>query len=197
MGQPPMPLSATVTRSGVSGTARPPAVSAASAQIRRLARHLALTALATVSRLVGWREPLCAARSIRARPGAALRASLRGPHLGLSLAGPPSPGETFTDTLNQVPKLRLREGAPSRASRRRPKLTAHQKREALARHEAGEPLTENARSYNVTTPPSHGCKALGGPEQVRLARPRSLPWERPDGGSRWPKPHSATRFQGH
>src|ERR687897_2460693 len=32
---------------------------------------------------------------------------------------------------------------------RRPKLTLHQRREALARREAGEPLTEIARSYNV------------------------------------------------
>jgi hypothetical protein len=30
---------------------------------------------------------------------------------------------------------------------RRPKLSAHQKRKALARREAGEPLTEIARSY--------------------------------------------------
>ena len=33
---------------------------------------------------------------------------------------------------------------------RRPKLTAHQKREALAQREVGEPLTEIARSYNVS-----------------------------------------------
>src|SRR5215203_3498370 len=33
---------------------------------------------------------------------------------------------------------------------RRPKLSAHQKREALARREAGEPLAEIARSYNVS-----------------------------------------------
>jgi DNA invertase Pin-like site-specific DNA recombinase len=32
---------------------------------------------------------------------------------------------------------------------RRPKLTAHQKREALERKERGEPLIEIARSYNV------------------------------------------------
>jgi DNA invertase Pin-like site-specific DNA recombinase len=32
---------------------------------------------------------------------------------------------------------------------RKPKLTAHQRREALARREAGEPLTEIARSYDV------------------------------------------------
>jgi DNA invertase Pin-like site-specific DNA recombinase len=32
---------------------------------------------------------------------------------------------------------------------RKPKLTAHQKREALARREAGEPLAEIARSYDV------------------------------------------------
>jgi DNA invertase Pin-like site-specific DNA recombinase len=33
---------------------------------------------------------------------------------------------------------------------RRPKLTAHQQREALARKARGEPLTEIARSYNVS-----------------------------------------------
>ncbi|WP_244610457.1 helix-turn-helix domain-containing protein [Microvirga pakistanensis] len=33
---------------------------------------------------------------------------------------------------------------------RRPRLTAHQRREALARREAGEPLVEIARSYNVS-----------------------------------------------
>jgi DNA invertase Pin-like site-specific DNA recombinase len=33
---------------------------------------------------------------------------------------------------------------------RRPKLTPHQKREALARRKGGEPLAEIARSYNVS-----------------------------------------------
>ena len=33
---------------------------------------------------------------------------------------------------------------------RRPKLTPHQKREALSRRATGEPLTEIARSYNVS-----------------------------------------------
>src|SRR4051794_4073311 len=33
---------------------------------------------------------------------------------------------------------------------RKPKLTPHQKREALARRESGEPVTEIARSYNVS-----------------------------------------------
>src|SRR3977135_497934 len=33
---------------------------------------------------------------------------------------------------------------------RKPKLTGHQKREAIARREAGEVLTEIARSYNVS-----------------------------------------------
>ena len=33
---------------------------------------------------------------------------------------------------------------------RRPKLTPHQKREALARRASGEPVTEIARSYNVS-----------------------------------------------
>ena len=33
---------------------------------------------------------------------------------------------------------------------RKPKLTGHQKKEAIARREAGEVLTEIARSYNVS-----------------------------------------------
>lgn len=33
---------------------------------------------------------------------------------------------------------------------RRPKLTGHQRREAIARREAGEVLTDIARSYNVS-----------------------------------------------
>src|SRR5256714_11314300 len=33
---------------------------------------------------------------------------------------------------------------------RKPKLTAHQRREALARREAGEPLVEIGRSFNVS-----------------------------------------------
>jgi DNA invertase Pin-like site-specific DNA recombinase len=33
---------------------------------------------------------------------------------------------------------------------RRPKLTGHQRREAMARREAGEVLTDIARSYNVS-----------------------------------------------
>ena len=32
---------------------------------------------------------------------------------------------------------------------RKPKLTPHQKREALKRRDAGEPVREIARSYNV------------------------------------------------
>jgi DNA invertase Pin-like site-specific DNA recombinase len=45
-----------------------------------------------------------------------------------------------------------RERAKARGVKlgRKPKLTAHQKREALARREAGEPLVEIARSYNVS-----------------------------------------------
>src|SRR5918997_5780553 len=45
-----------------------------------------------------------------------------------------------------------RERAKARGVRlgRRPKLTAHQKREALARRAAGEPLNEIARSYSLT-----------------------------------------------
>jgi len=45
-----------------------------------------------------------------------------------------------------------RERAKAKGVRlgRRPKLTVHQKREALARREAGEPLTEIGRSYNVS-----------------------------------------------
>jgi len=33
---------------------------------------------------------------------------------------------------------------------RKPKLTSHQRREAVARREAGEVLTDIARSYNVS-----------------------------------------------
>jgi DNA invertase Pin-like site-specific DNA recombinase len=45
-----------------------------------------------------------------------------------------------------------RERAKARGVRlgRRPKLTPHQIREAIARREAGEPLTEIGRSYNVS-----------------------------------------------
>ena len=45
-----------------------------------------------------------------------------------------------------------RERAKERGVRmgRRPKLTAHQRREALARREKGEPVTAIARSYNVS-----------------------------------------------
>lgn len=45
-----------------------------------------------------------------------------------------------------------RKRAMSRGVRfgRKPKLTPHQAREALARREAGEPLVEIARSYNVS-----------------------------------------------
>ena len=44
-----------------------------------------------------------------------------------------------------------RERAKARGVRlgRKPKLTAHQQREAVARREAGEPLAEIARSYPV------------------------------------------------
>jgi DNA invertase Pin-like site-specific DNA recombinase len=45
-----------------------------------------------------------------------------------------------------------RERAKAKGVRlgRKPKLTLHQSREALARRDAGEPLTEIARSYNVS-----------------------------------------------
>lgn len=45
-----------------------------------------------------------------------------------------------------------RERAKARGVKlgRKPKLTRHQKQEALARRDAGEPLTEIARSYNVS-----------------------------------------------
>ena len=44
-----------------------------------------------------------------------------------------------------------RERAKARGVRmgRKPKLTAHQRREALSRREVGEPLVEIARSYAV------------------------------------------------
>ena len=45
-----------------------------------------------------------------------------------------------------------RARAKARGTRfgRKPKLTAHQRQEAIARRTAGEPLTEIARSYNVS-----------------------------------------------
>lgn len=45
-----------------------------------------------------------------------------------------------------------RERAKTRGVRmgRKPKLTPHQRREALARRDAGEPITAIARSYNVS-----------------------------------------------
>src|SRR5215211_7905627 len=45
-----------------------------------------------------------------------------------------------------------RERAKARGVRlgRRPKLTVHQQREAIARRESGEPLAEIGRSYNVS-----------------------------------------------
>ena len=45
-----------------------------------------------------------------------------------------------------------RERAKARGVKlgRKPKLTRHQKQEALARREAGEPLTAIARSYDVS-----------------------------------------------
>jgi DNA invertase Pin-like site-specific DNA recombinase len=51
---------------------------------------------------------------------------------------------------------------------RKPKLTGHQRREALARREAGEVLTEIARSYNV----SHSTiSRLHPPEKPSLGIP--------------------------
>jgi DNA invertase Pin-like site-specific DNA recombinase len=52
---------------------------------------------------------------------------------------------------------------------RRPKLTPHQQREALARRESGEPVTEIARSYNVHH--STICR-LDGSGDLRQARIR-------------------------
>ena len=51
-------------------------------------------------------------------------------------------------------RARTREGrdrAKARGVRlgRKPKLTDHQRREALARRDAGEPMAEIARSYDV------------------------------------------------
>jgi DNA invertase Pin-like site-specific DNA recombinase len=45
-----------------------------------------------------------------------------------------------------------RERARARGVRlgRKPKLTAHQQREAIARRQAGEPLADIGRSYNVS-----------------------------------------------
>jgi DNA invertase Pin-like site-specific DNA recombinase len=51
-------------------------------------------------------------------------------------------------------RARTGEGWPRARARgvhpgRKPKLTPHQKREVLARRDAGEPLAEIARSYDV------------------------------------------------
>jgi hypothetical protein len=40
---------------------------------------------------------------------------------------------------------------------RRPKLTDHQKREALKRRDAGEPMREIARTYNVSADAGSRC----------------------------------------
>lgn len=45
---------------------------------------------------------------------------------------------------------RARAKAEGRKMGRKPKLTPHQQREAMARKAAGEPVTEIARSYNVS-----------------------------------------------
>src|SRR6516162_8425042 len=49
---------------------------------------------------------------------------------------------------------------------RKPKLTGHQRREALARREAGEVLTDIARTYNV----SHSTISHQSPKGRRTAR---------------------------
>jgi DNA invertase Pin-like site-specific DNA recombinase len=60
-----------------------------------------------------------------------------------------------------------RERARARGVRmgRKPKLTPHQRREALARRDAGEPLTEIGRSYNV----SHSTISRLRPAQLHSA----------------------------
>ncbi len=50
----------------------------------------------------------------------------------------------------QVRQLKAAGAEKIFKERRKPKLTAHQKREALARREAGEALTAIARSYDVS-----------------------------------------------
>ena len=58
----------------------------------------------------------------------------------------------FERELIRVRTSEGRERARTRGVRmgRRPKLTAHQRREALERKAVGEPVTEIARSYNVS-----------------------------------------------
>ena len=61
----------------------------------------------------------------------------------------------LTDPERELIRARTGEGrsrAKARGVRlgRRPKLTPHQQREALARRAEGEALTEIARSYNVS-----------------------------------------------
>jgi DNA invertase Pin-like site-specific DNA recombinase len=93
--------------------------------------------------------------------------------IGEEGAGFRSLGDTWADTTTPHGRLMLtvlgglaeferelirartsegRERAKARGVRlgRKPKLTAHQQREALARRDAGEPLTEIGRSYNVS-----------------------------------------------
>jgi len=52
--------------------------------------------------------------------------------------------------LSRTSEGRARAKARGVKFGRKPKLTKHQRAEALARREAGEPLTEIGRSYNVS-----------------------------------------------
>ncbi len=56
----------------------------------------------------------------------------------------------MTTTAARTDEGRARAKARGVKLGRRPKLTPHQKREALARRDGGEPVTEIARSYNVS-----------------------------------------------
>jgi DNA invertase Pin-like site-specific DNA recombinase len=53
--------------------------------------------------------------------------------------------------LSRTAEGRIRAKARGTKFGRRPKFTKRQQHEALARREAGEPLVEIARSYNVST----------------------------------------------
>jgi DNA invertase Pin-like site-specific DNA recombinase len=61
----------------------------------------------------------------------------------------------MTEFERELIRVRTGEGRARAKARgvkvgRRPKAMAHQKREAMERRDKGEPLTEIARSYNVS-----------------------------------------------
>lgn len=78
---------------------------------------------------------------------------------------------------------------------RRPKLTPHQIREALARREAGEPLTEIARSYNVShstisrlQSPQSSVTTIDVPQSLRASKTAMRRSKAAEHGSAVPEP---------